>query len=326
MKQILRYSFVALMAMVCGSAFAGEPTKVLTFPAEGGADISSYTKEWTATVGTDEWILNGFNTNKNAWAYVKCGRKTTAQTASITSPAVNVAITDFVVSIDKTSNVSKATLQVGDADPIDITDKFVAGDMDITVNHSAGQKFVLTIESDDKASANGPTQISKVALYEAGQYAAVHIENTPETAYTVAKAYELIDAGEALGETVYVKGIISQIDKFNENYNSITYWISDDGTTTKQLECYSGKGLNGADFASIEDLTVGSKVIVKGKLTKYGDIYEFSSGNEITSITTGITAVKAAQQNGAIYNVAGQMVTSSYKGLVIKNGKKFIQK
>lgn len=45
-----------------------------------------------------------------------------------------------------------------------------------------------------------------------------------------------------------------------------------------------------------------------------------------TGDATGITAVKAAQQNGAIYNVAGQMVTPSYKGLVIKNGKKMIQK
>lgn len=42
--------------------------------------------------------------------------------------------------------------------------------------------------------------------------------------------------------------------------------------------------------------------------------------------TDGINAVKAAQQNGAIYNVAGQKVTSSYKGLVIKNGKKFVIK
>jgi hypothetical protein len=30
--------------------------------------------------------------------------------------------------------------------------------------------------------------------------------------------------------------------------------------------------------------------------------------------------------NGQIYNLAGQRVDSSYKGLVIKNGKKAIQK
>ena len=43
--------------------------------------------------------------------------------------------------------------------------------------------------------------------------------------------------------------------------------------------------------------------------------------------STAINSVKkAAQNDGAIYNVAGQKVSASYKGLVIKNGKKYIQK
>lgn len=43
--------------------------------------------------------------------------------------------------------------------------------------------------------------------------------------------------------------------------------------------------------------------------------------------TTGISNIKAAaSNNGAIYNIAGQRVANDYKGLVIKNGKKMIQK
>ena len=34
----------------------------------------------------------------------------------------------------------------------------------------------------------------------------------------------------------------------------------------------------------------------------------------------------AVKGNGAIYNIAGQRVDSSYKGVVIKNGKKYIAK
>ena len=46
-------------------------------------------------------------------------------------------------------------------------------------------------------------------------------------------------------------------------------------------------------------------------------------GNEVS----GINNIIADQLNsGAVYNIAGQMVTDSYKGLVIKNGKKMIQK
>lgn len=41
---------------------------------------------------------------------------------------------------------------------------------------------------------------------------------------------------------------------------------------------------------------------------------------------SAINGVKKAANAGAIYNVAGQKVSASYKGLVIKNGKKYIQK
>ena len=41
---------------------------------------------------------------------------------------------------------------------------------------------------------------------------------------------------------------------------------------------------------------------------------------------SGIKNVKAEKSNGAMYNLAGQKVDASYKGIVIQNGKKFIQK
>lgn len=46
------------------------------------------------------------------------------------------------------------------------------------------------------------------------------------------------------------------------------------------------------------------------------------------SVSTGINAVGAASfnVNGATYNIAGQRVGASYKGLVVKNGKKYLRK
>lgn len=47
----------------------------------------------------------------------------------------------------------------------------------------------------------------------------------------------------------------------------------------------------------------------------------------IVSVKTGIAAVKyAIEQPGTIYNLKGQVVTSAYKGLVVKNGRKYIQR
>lgn len=42
---------------------------------------------------------------------------------------------------------------------------------------------------------------------------------------------------------------------------------------------------------------------------------------------TGIQTIEAASAaNGAIYNLAGQRVDKSYKGIVIVNGKKYLNK
>ena len=284
MKKFL-LSLVSLL-MLTLFAQAGEPVKELTFPTYNDKKVQDYTSEWTATVNGDVWTLSGFNNNKSGWAYVRCGSKTAATTATITSPAVNVAIANVVFSVTKTSNVTSATLTILNGEtvvgePIDITESFTAGDVNVKVAGAAGYSYKLTLENA-KAS-NGSTEISKVALYEEGQFEEVHIANTAEKAYTVAEAMSLIDADQALGETVYVKGIVSQVDKFNDTYKSIQYWISDDGTTTNQFECYSGKGIGGADFASVDDVKVGATVVVKGLLAKFGEIYEFKQNNELVS-------------------------------------------
>lgn len=283
MKKTIRFSLLSFMLMLVGSIYAGNPTKVITFPATGGENIGSYTTDWTATVGEDVWQISGFNPNKNGWAYIRCGRKGNDQVASITSPAVDAAITNVVVAVDKTSNVTKATLSMLNGETVvkdyDVTTKFEAGDLDFAVEGAAGYSYKLTIASSS-ASANGTTQISKIALYEAGQYVEVHIANTIDEPYTVAKAIELINAGDALSETVFVKGIISQIDEVNTQYGNATYWISDDGKSA-QFECFRGLGLNGEKFAKEDDIEVGDTVIVTGTLTLYNTTPEFNQGNKI---------------------------------------------
>ena len=106
-------------------------------------------------------------------------------------------------------------------------------------------------------------------------------ENNP---YTVAQAISAIDAGTGIAN-VYATGKISQIDSYNSTYHSITYWISNDGKTTgDQLEVYSGKGLNNADFSALTDLKVNDEVVIYGTLKKYGEIYEFDKNNYIVSL------------------------------------------
>ena len=113
---------------------------------------------------------------------------------------------------------------------------------------------------------------------------------------TVAQAIALIDAESNISEA-YVKGKISQIDSYNATYKSITYWISDDGATITQLQVYSGKGLNGADFNSKEDLTVGQTVVIKGALKMYSSVYEFDKNSSIISIDGAGSRQSGARRN-----------------------------
>ena len=107
---------------------------------------------------------------------------------------------------------------------------------------------------------------------------------------TVAEARTAINgAGSSSIPDSYVKGIISQIDSYSSDYHSITYWISDDGTTTDQLEVYSGKGLNGADFSATTDIERGATVIICGSLKKFNSTYEFDKNNYQISYTAPAT-------------------------------------
>ena len=116
---------------------------------------------------------------------------------------------------------------------------------------------------------------------------------TADKPLTVTKALEVVNALADNGETeteAFVKGKISKVQSYNDKYKSITYYISDDGAENNELQIYSGKGLNGAEFASAEDLSAGDLVVVKGKLKKYVNksgavTLEMNQPNEIVSIT-----------------------------------------
>lgn len=105
--------------------------------------------------------------------------------------------------------------------------------------------------------------------------------------YNVAEAIAAIKAGTAPTTQVYLTGIISDVAFYNGQYKSITYYISDDGKS-KDMQVYSGKGLNGADFASKEDLKVGQKVTILGKIMKFTD----KNGNDIMEVDKTSSIVK----------------------------------
>ena len=114
--------------------------------------------------------------------------------------------------------------------------------------------------------------------------------NTPgaseATAYTVAEAIEFINGLTGTSTyDVYVKGTISRVQSYSEGYKSITYWISDDGTTNSEMQVYNGKGVDKADFFNIDDLQPGDQVTVCGIVKDFNGTPEFDTGNYLVSFT-----------------------------------------
>lgn len=68
-------------------------------------------------------------------------------------------------------------------------------------------------------------------------------------------------------------------------------------------------------------ITLGSGKMVGTTVLKKVQVYEKQKGG-----TAAIKPIKPVKPDGALYNLAGQKVSSSYKGIVIKNGKKYNNK
>jgi hypothetical protein len=105
------------------------------------------------------------------------------------------------------------------------------------------------------------------------------------------------------------------------NVDGTNYFAKDaEGNETSDLKLYP-------ETANIVKFGLSAGIHTFKKYSGTGNI--LVSSIEITPVNaSGISTINAAEKvsNGAIYNLAGQKVGKDFKGLVIKNGKKMIQK
>ena len=155
---------------------------------------------------------------------------------------------------------------------------------------------------------------------------------TSESPLTVEKAMEICNglADNGTVSPAYVKGKISKVQSYNNTYKSITYYISDDGTNANALQVYSGKGIDGADFAAQTDLEVGWTVIVTGELKKYVNAngavtLEINQSSQIVSIdkTTG-GGGDTPTPSGDSYTLATSVTDGEYAIATVKEGSTYV--
>lgn len=103
--------------------------------------------------------------------------------------------------------------------------------------------------------------------------------------WTVAEALSAMTDGY-LDEALVI-GTISAIDDISTSYGNATYYIKDNLNAEESLQVFRGNYINGEKFTSEDQLEVGAKVVVSGKLTIYNGTYEVNSGSSILSYSTG---------------------------------------
>lgn len=92
------------------------------------------------------------------------------------------------------------------------------------------------------------------------------------------------------------------------------------GKSGEDYGFYWQKGTNGKSVNN-----AAHKAFLRVPASSGAKFLSFTFGEETTGIN-GITASDAEQNGTALYNLAGQRVAKGYKGLVIKNGKKYLVK
>lgn len=222
----------------------------------------------------------------------------------------------------------------------------LSNENNLAVTYSSDNTEVATIDAEGNitlvaaGTANITAEFAGNDEFEAGSVSykltvkaapdpSVDITNTPETAYTVAKANDFITAGQGLDTKVYVKGTITKIDEVSTQFGNATFYIGD-GTekTDNDLMIYRSLSLENQKFTDENQIKVGDNVIMYGLLLDYNGTKEMKTCYIYTlnGVTTGISDVKAQTiTNGVIYNLAGQRMSKLSKGINIVNGKKIIK-
>lgn len=196
-----------------------------------------------------------------------------ASEGSATKPSLTegcvFSTTPFDVVITNNEAGSTVYYTVDGADPTTSSASFTGESKTIQISETTTVKAMAVASGKSNSAV-----VSATYTYEKS------IANTLETAYTTEEATALIDAGSDQLKTVkvYVKGTVSKVDKFNDKYGSITYWV--DNNT---FEIYGCLNNNGEKFASIDDVKVGAEVVCYGIIKKYNTTYEMDQNGWLVS-------------------------------------------
>lgn len=287
-------------AEVTGGTLSASPVK-----AEAGAEVTL-----TATPDA-EYTFNNDWTVTNA----ESSEAITVTNSKFTMPAANVTVSatftqkTYAITANTAEN-GTYTVKVGDAE---VTSAVKGAKVVLEATPAKGYICdgwtVLDAEGNSVTVSNNSFYMPASAVTISTSFSLKPVitydhAGTAEDPYSVADVLKYISAlGTATStEDVYVKGIISSISEVSTSYGNATYFIKDEGIEN-EVKVFRGLYLNGAKFTSADQIGVGDKVVVVGKVLDYNGTPEVNLGNKIVSI------LKATASKETGIAAAGETVT-----------------
>lgn len=296
MKKLLRYSFVALLAMIGLNVSAQEVT--IDFSGEDNWGIGTE-KIYEAKSFTYNGLTIKLTPSEgNYFRWYDTGNILLGKNgATLEFPAFDFDVERIdIVGTSGASAAVKQNIFVGD----EAVSNETTGAKDVTNQYeiaadkqAAGTLYTL------KVTSNHNTQITKILIWKKGTGGDVtHIANTPETAYNIEDCVKLIEAGQSLSEKVYVKGFITNIEEVSTNYGNATFKMATnkgDKDAEYKLKVFRAYYLNNEKFTAEDQIKENDEVIVYGQLQLYNGEGQLTSGY-IYSLTS------SAEEQGQVWD------------------------
>ena len=149
----------------------------------------------------------------------------------------------------------------------------------------------------------------------------LNIQESTEEAQPIVATVADLNAKKYMNDLVIVKDVKLSIKKVTSGTSTRTNYYINDGDAKVQL-------YDKFQVSDLATLTDGETYTVQGLFGQiFNKVPEILMTKKVKE-TTGITNIttEATDANAPAYNLAGQKVGKEYKGVVIKAGKKFIQK
>lgn len=356
MKRKLRFSILMLLMAVCGAANVQAENVTFTFNTDEGLKALNIAKPKTSNgtnLDTEKPYTMGIVSMlaKNA-----SGKKATPTRVWNSKGKLDLRIykgSSLTFSVPEGYTITEVKMKGTKTVKLNnLTDESWIGEQrEIEFSASATQN-ITTIEVAYKKNAVAPTSVS-VTIGETG-YATLYYSDRALTVPAGVKGYTCSLAGgsfnmnEAFAEGQTIPAGTGVL--LNGNPGTYTFnvsseagtpvadnWLkgSDEEAMTEGGERYYMLSLDANSTAGSVGFYWGAAnggaftngahkayLCVKPGVAGAKTCYRFDGQ---TTAIDGTRADKPTTADGAVYNLAGQRVDRSYKGVVIKNGKKYIQ-